>query len=122
MDVKVSGRHAEVTESLKQYAVEKISRLKKHFDSLRQAQVVLDVDDDRRIVEVVLPLVKHKVLTAKAEDKDMYAAIDLVVDKLDRQLVRFKERLSDHRTHGGVKPEGVEDVEGSEAAPSGDGE
>jgi putative sigma-54 modulation protein len=122
VNVKVSGRHAEVTEALKQYAVEKVGRLGKHFDSPRQAQVVLDVDDDRRIAEVVLPLVKHKVLTAKAEDKDMYAAIDLVVDKLDRQLVRFKERLSDHRIHGASKSEGAEGGEESASDPSGDEE
>jgi putative sigma-54 modulation protein len=113
VDVTVSARHTDVTDGLKSYAVEKAGRLSRHFDRSQSAEVVLNVEDDRMIAEIILPLVKHKVLTAKAVEKDMYAAIDAVMDKIDRQLRKFKERLSDRRAHG-FAHEGEEGTEATE--------
>jgi len=116
VEITVSARHTEVTGGLRSYAIDKMGRLARHFDRTQTAQVVLNVEDDRMIAEVVVPLIKHKVLTAKAVEKDMYAAIDAVVDKIDRQVRRFKERLEAKRPHGGGW-NAAEETEGGTSPP-----
>jgi putative sigma-54 modulation protein len=99
MDLVIKGRNMEVTESLRDYAQQKISRITKYFDGIIDAQVELNVIKNKRvannqIVEVTLHL-KGGVIRGEEAKDNMYAAIDLVTDKLERQISRFK------KTHGG---------------------
>lgn len=95
MRVVVSGRNIEVTEALRDYATRKIGRIGRHFAVPIQAQVTLWVEKGRHGVEVTVPLpVNGMLLRAEVEEPDMYASIDLAVDKLERQIRKFKTRIN----------------------------
>lgn len=100
MQINVSGRQIEITESLRSYAAEKIGRVQKHFDHLTTMNVVLQVEKDRHMAEVTLHA-KGATLAASAQAADMYSAIDDLADKLDRQVLKHKEKLSDHHRQEG---------------------
>jgi ribosome hibernation promoting factor len=100
MQITVSGRQIEVTDSLRDYAAEKIGRVQKHFDHLTTMNVVLRVEKERHLAEVTLHA-KGAALAASAEALDMYAAIDELADKLDRQVLKHKEKLVDHHRDQG---------------------
>lgn len=95
MEIPVSGHHITITDSLRDYVHEKLARVERHFDHLVNGQVILTVDHKKQIAEVSLHVAGQDV-HAKAEHDDMYAAIDQVVDKLDRQIIKHKEKLTDH--------------------------
>lgn len=96
MQIATTFRHMEPSEALKSYAEEKLERVKKYIDEPVVAQVYLTVEKIRHIVEITL---NAKGITIKASEatNDMYAAIDAVVDKMERQLRRYKERLKEHK-------------------------
>jgi putative sigma-54 modulation protein len=100
MQINVSGRQMELTESLRTYVSEKIGRVEKHFDHLTKSNVVLHVEKNRHLAEVTLHA-KGATLAASAEGSDMYAAIDALADKLDRQVLKHKEKMSDHHRGDG---------------------
>ncbi len=96
MQVDISGHHVEITAPLKEYVTSKIERVKRHFDQLITVHVVLSVEKLRQKAEATI-LISGGNLVAVAEDEDMYAAIDAMIDKLDRQAIKFKEKRSSHR-------------------------
>lgn len=91
MQLNISGHHIEMTEALKSYVEEKISKVKRHFDNITNAQVTLTVEKERQKAEATIHLSGHEI-HGSAEHEDMYAAIDLLSDKLDRQVVKYKEK------------------------------
>jgi len=95
MNLNVSGHHLEVTPAIRGYVQEKLERVKRHFDHVIDAHVILSVDKLRQKAEVTLR-VRGKDIHCACEEQDLYAAIDLLVDKLDRQIVKHKEKVSDH--------------------------
>lgn len=95
MHINLTGHHVDVTDSLRSYVHEKTERLRRHFDHINQVHVVLSVEKLRQIAEAKLH-VNGGELFANAESQDMYAAIDALVDKLDRQIVKHKEKLVRH--------------------------
>jgi putative sigma-54 modulation protein len=95
MNLQISGHHVEVTAALKSYATEKLKRIERHFDHLISATVVLSVDKERQTAEATL-LASGAKLHAEATEKDLYAAIDLMTDKLDQQLRKHKEKMRAH--------------------------
>jgi putative sigma-54 modulation protein len=99
MQIMVSGHHVDVSEPLRNYASEKIGRLQRHFDNMITSNVILRVEKNRHLAEVTISA-KGATLHADAEGQDMYAAIDLVADKLDRQVLKHKEKIQDHRSNG----------------------
>jgi putative sigma-54 modulation protein len=106
MNLKISGHHLEVTPALREYVITKLDRVLRHFDQVIDGNVVLSVDnhkekDKRQRVEVNLHL-KGKDIFVESANGDMYAAIDLLVDKLDRQVVRHKDRVQGHQ-HDALK-------------------
>ncbi|CAM2182741.1 Ribosome hibernation promoting factor [Paraburkholderia sacchari] len=114
MNLKISGHHLEVTPALREYVITKLDRVLRHFDQVIDGNVVLSVDnhkekDKRQKVEVNLHL-KGKDIFVESANGDMYAAIDLVVDKLDRQVVRHKDRLQGHQ-HESLKYQPAAPVE-----------
>jgi putative sigma-54 modulation protein len=98
MQLSISGHHVDVTDALKNYASEKLTRLERHFDHITNVHVVLSVEKLRQRAEATMH-VSGAELFADADSEDMYAAIDALTDKLDRQLLKHKEKLV-NRHHG----------------------
>jgi putative sigma-54 modulation protein len=96
MNLNVSGHHLAVTPAIRTYVESKLERVARHFDHVIDAHVILTVDKLRQKAEVTLH-VRGKDLHCKCEDQDLYAAIDLLADKLDRQVLRYKDKLYDKR-------------------------
>jgi len=97
MNLNITGHHIEVTPAIREYVTGKLDRVLRHFDQVTSSHVILSVEKLQQKAEVTLH-VKGKDIFADATDADLYAAIDLVADKLDRQVVKHKEKVSDH-TH-----------------------
>jgi putative sigma-54 modulation protein len=89
MNLSVSGHHLDVTPAIRDYVEQKLERVKRHFDHVIDARVILSAEKLKRKAEVTLH-VRGKDLHCKCEDPDLYAAIDLLVDKLDRQVLKHK--------------------------------
>lgn len=96
MQVSLSGHHVEITESMRNYVNEKVGRLDRHFDHAMDIHIVLTVEKLRHKAEATLH-VSGSNLHADDVQEDMYAAIDGLVDKLDRQGKKHKEKMKSHR-------------------------
>lgn len=101
MQVSLSGHHIEITDSLRNYVNEKIERLDRHFDHALDIHVILTVEKLRHKAEATMH-VSGGNLYADDVQEDMYAAIDGLVDKLDRQGKKHKEKAKDHRIKGDI--------------------
>ncbi|MBK1716074.1 ribosome hibernation-promoting factor, HPF/YfiA family [Thiocystis violacea] len=99
MQINLTGHHIDVTDALKSYVDGKFERLARHFDHVINAHVVLSVEKLEQKAEATLHINGGKVF-ADSVHEDMYAAIDGLIDKLDRQVIRYKEKKGSHR--GGV--------------------
>jgi len=100
MQLNITGHHIEVTDSLKAYVAEKLERLEKHFDHVNNVHVILSVEKQRQKSEATVN-VNGATLFADSTEEDMYAAIDSMTDKLDRQIKKHKEKLKDHHQNEG---------------------
>jgi putative sigma-54 modulation protein len=96
MQINLTGHHIDVTEALKGYVDTKFERLARHFDHVINAHVILSVEKLAQKAEATLHINGNK-LFADSVHEDMYAAIDGLIDKLDRQVLRHKEKKNDHR-------------------------
>lgn len=94
MQMNISGHHVEVTPALRAYVTEKLQRISKHFDHVISVDVILKVEKLNQIAEASVNAAGRTVF-ATASDNDMYAAIDSLSDKIDRQVRRLKQRLRD---------------------------
>ncbi len=100
MNLTISGHHLEVTPPLRAYVEQKLDRVTRHFDQVVDVSVLLTVDnqrekDRRQRAEVTLH-VKGRDIFVEQADQDLYAAIDQLMDKLDRQVMRHKDRVQNH--------------------------
>ena len=100
MNLTISGHHLEVTPALRSYVTQKLDRVIRHFDQVVDVKVLLTVEkqkekDKRQRAECNIH-VKGNDMFAESAHVDLYAAVDDLVDKLDRQVVRHKDRLQDH--------------------------
>lgn len=96
MQVNITGHHVEITPSLRDYVNNKIEKIHRHFNNITNVHVTLSVDKKfQQKAEAVIKLAKGEIF-ADSESEDMYAAIDLLIDKLDRQVIKHKEKLSQH--------------------------
>jgi len=95
MRIEISGHQIEVTPALRDYVNDKLARVTRHYDHHAEARVVLSVDKLERKAEATIGT-PGKTLHADAIAPDMYAAIDLLADKLDRLLIKQKEKMTDH--------------------------
>jgi ribosome hibernation promoting factor len=96
MQMNVSGHHVEVTEALRLYVQSKIEKIGRHFDLVSDVNCILTVEKLRHKAEATVQ-VNGGTIYADATEEDMYAAIDCLVDKLDRRVRKYKEKLADHR-------------------------
>lgn len=101
MRFDISGHQVEVTPALREYAAGKLDKLGRHFERHLDAKVILSLEKHQHKAEATLATV-GKTLFADASAHDMYAAIDALSDKLDRLVIKEKERMKDH--HRGVAP------------------
>ena len=92
MQMQISGHHLEITQALKDYVGAKLERVERHFDHITSMQVILGIDKLIHKAEATIRIAGGEIF-ANAESTDMYAAIDLLSDKLDRQIVKHKEKL-----------------------------
>jgi putative sigma-54 modulation protein len=95
MQLEISGHGVEVTPALREYATEKLQRVERHFDHLTNVHVVLGLEKLTHKVEATINSTQ-KQIHAQAEATDMYAAIDLLADRLDSQIRKHKEKINDH--------------------------
>jgi putative sigma-54 modulation protein len=96
MNLQIHGNHIEVTPALRDYVAGKLARIERHFDQVIDASVQLTVEKVRQRAEITLRLRGNNIHVESLE-QDMYAAIDTLVDKLDRQVLRHKDRVKDHQ-------------------------
>ena len=92
-NIQITGRHVEVTPPIHDYVVDKFDKIERHFDHITKVHVILEVEKQEHKAEATVHAAGHADLFAKASDKNMYAAIDLLVDKLDRQIIKHKEKI-----------------------------
>jgi putative sigma-54 modulation protein len=97
MQINLTGHHIDLTDALRSYVIGKMNRLERHFDHVTQVHVVLEVDKLRHIAEATMHVPNaNSNVHANSVQEDMYAAIDTLVDKLDRQILKHKEKIKDH--------------------------
>lgn len=95
MQLSVSGHHIEITESLRDYVGNKLAKLERHFDHMTDIHCVLTVEKLQHKAEATVH-VGGGTIHADSTELNMYAAIDILADKLDRQVKKHKEKLTDH--------------------------
>lgn len=95
MQMSLTGHHVDITDALRAYVETKLGRIERHFDHVTDLHVILTVEKNRQTAEAAVLLSGNK-LFADATAEDMYAAIDALADKLDRQIIKHKEKLQDH--------------------------
>ena len=114
MKIKIAGRHTDASPALRDYVIEKTEALERFFDRIISVDVVLSVEKERQIADFHAHLTNRKRINAREESTDMYASIDKAIDRLKRQLVRFKDQLQDVRGRSSV---GIQTDESEEAIP-----
>lgn len=102
MNIIVNGRHLEITPSLRQYAEDKIGKFTKYLSNISEAVVTVSVEKHRQKAEVLLK-VNGYLIQAEGATGDVYSAIDEVVEKLEKQVVKYKEKITEHRSKGADK-------------------
>jgi putative sigma-54 modulation protein len=98
MQINLTGHHIEITDALRNYVNDKLERLERHFDKVSNTHVILSVESLKHKAEATVHLSGNDIYADALED-DMYAAIDALVDKLDRQVKKHKEKLKNHLHH-----------------------
>lgn len=106
MNLTISGHHLELTPAIREYVQSKLERIKRHFDHVIDIAVILTVDklsekEKRQKAEINLRL-RGKDLHVESIAHDLYAAIDALIDKLDRQVIKYKNKIQDHQ-HAAIK-------------------
>jgi len=95
MNLNITGRHVEVTPAIREYVTSKLDRVIRHFDNVTSVGVILSVEKLKQKAEVTLH-VRGKDIFVESEESDLYAAIDSMVDKLDRQVIKYKQKNLEH--------------------------
>ncbi len=95
MNLNITGHHVVVTPALREYVTGKVDKVIRHFDHVTSVHVILTVEKLVQKAEITLH-VKGKDIFADSSDADLYAAIDLLIDKLDRQVIKYKDKNRDH--------------------------
>jgi putative sigma-54 modulation protein len=106
MNIQITGHHVEITSAIRDYVNGKLERITRHFDHVIDINVILSVDKLQQKVEATIH-VRGKDIFAESTEQNMYAAIDSLVDKLDRSVIRHKEKQQDRR--GSTAPAPADD-------------
>jgi len=111
MKIKIAQRHTDGSDALRNYVVEKTEALERYFDRIISVDVVLSVEKERHAADFHAHLTNRKVISAREESTDMYASIDKAIDRLRRQLVKFKDQLQEVKDRTAVPPRGSGSVD-----------
>ncbi|MDD2722080.1 MAG: ribosome-associated translation inhibitor RaiA [Gallionella sp.] len=107
MNIQLTGHHLEITPAIREYTTSKFSKIKRHFDNVMDVTVILSVEKLVQKAEATVHI-SGKNVFVECQDENLYAAIDALVDKLDRQVMKHKGKLSARRhdeTNGGAEEE-----------------
>ncbi len=109
MNLTITGHHVEVTPAIRDYVSSKLERVLRHFDNVTSINVILSVVKLKQTAEVTVH-VRGKDLFVESSDEDLYAAVDSMIDKLDRQVIKYKQKNQDHN-HEALKHQATADEE-----------
>lgn len=107
MNLKLTGNHVEITPAMRDYVTSKISKITRHFDHVIDVNVILSVEKHKQKAEANLHI-SGKDIFVEANGADMYASIDSLIDKLDRQVLKHKGKNLEKRNHGSLKDQEFE--------------
>lgn len=96
MNLNLTGRHLEITPAIREYVSSKLDKVKRHFDNVIDVNVILSVDKLQQKAEATVHL-SGKNIHAETTDSNLYAAIDALIDALDRQVLKHKEKFEARR-------------------------
>jgi len=99
MEIIITFRHLEPNESLKQYVHEKVSRIEKYLHKITEVSVILALEKRSNIAEVIVNVNRAKITAKETNEDNMYTAIDLVMDKIERQAKKHKDKITSHKDH-----------------------
>lgn len=97
MQIRISARHGHLSEPTQQYIRDKAEKLLRYFERLTQIEVTVDLKDEMKMVEFLVSAEHKHDFVAREVNGDILAAVDLILDKLERQLSRYKEKIQDRR-------------------------
>ena len=97
MQIKVTTRHGHLSDDHQEQIRSKVGRLQNHFPRLMMIEVIVDYKDETKKVELLVSAEHKHDFVASESHKELFAAVDLVVDKLDQQVRKYKEKIQDHR-------------------------
>ena len=107
MNLNLSGHHLEITPAIREHVLSKIDKIKRHFDNVIDVNVILSVNKLKQKAEANVHL-SGKTIFVECDDANLYVAIDDLVEKLDRQILKYKEKNSARRHDGSGKQPAVE--------------
>lgn len=96
MQIQISGQHLDMTDAIHDFVEKKLQKLEAHMHNITSIQVVLKVEKHLQIAEAQVSFRAHTV-HAEASSEDLYKTVDLLIDKLIKQLIKYKEKMTDHR-------------------------
>ncbi|MFN0039828.1 MAG: ribosome hibernation-promoting factor, HPF/YfiA family [Burkholderiales bacterium] len=102
MNLQLSGHHLEITPAIRDYTTEKLARIRRHFDHVIDVNVIMSVNKLDQKIEAKVNL-KGKEIFVECVDVSLYAAIDGLVDKLDRQILKHKEKFANHHQQASIR-------------------
>jgi len=105
----IRGRNIEITDALKDYTTKRLSKLEKYIDDVKEAQVALSIEGEDHKVEVTIPL-NGLILRGEEMSDDMYSSIDMVEEKLEKQIEKYKTRLYRSNRGAGLKKALAEEI------------
>jgi putative sigma-54 modulation protein len=112
MKITIAGRHIELNDALRNYALSKVETLERYHDGIISVDINLELEKNRNTVDIIAHLVRRKVAKVSEESNDMYASIDLAIDKLKRQLRRHKGKIKDYQKAASLAKESSDDEHG----------
>jgi putative sigma-54 modulation protein len=107
MQIKISSKHMEITPAIESYATKKVEKLRRFFDRIQQIDVVIDKARNGYTTEIITDVEHHEPFIATGENEDLYACIDLGVDRSIRQLKDHKSKLRDNKHHAPMSGAGL---------------
>lgn len=97
MEILVTFRHLEPNDALKEYSLEKVSRIEKYVSTVTEVHVILSMEKRTFVAEVIIKVNRAKITAKESCDDNMYASIDLVMDKIERQIKKYKDKITSHK-------------------------
>ena len=103
MNLNLTGHHLNITPAIREYVTSKLARLNRHFDQVIDVNVIMTVEKLKQKIEANVHVRGRDIFAECADQDDLYVAIDMLVDKLDRQIVKHKELYNKNRHNGALK-------------------